>query len=80
MSDWTSLHDAPKDRPIWLFLPSSKFAADANGRPVSVEHETLVGEWNAAQSAWMVGERRVYPSLWSDADPAGPVPAQPVLL
>lgn len=78
MADWRDLHDAPRDRRVWLFLPSSKFTADANGRPISVEHEVLLGSWRGDQSAWMVDERYVYPSMWSDADVAGLPPDSPL--
>lgn len=76
---WSDLHDAPRDRPVWLFLPCAKFTADAQGRPITVQHEALVGQWNAEAACWLAGTRRVYPSMWSDADPAGDAPAQPVL-
>lgn len=79
MPGWRDLHDAPRDGKVWLFLPSSKFEADAQGRPTSVEHEVLVGAWRGDQSAWMVGERRVYPSMWSDADVDGPAPDNPLV-
>jgi hypothetical protein len=78
--NWRDLHDAPRDRPVWLFLPSSKFTADSAGRPISVEHEVLVGGWRGDQSAWLCGERAVYPSLWCDADVSGPAPASPLLV
>lgn len=79
MAAWRDLHDAPRDKPVWLFLPCSKFEVDSNGRPISVEHETLVGEWRGDQSAWMVGNRPVYPSMWCDAPIGADVPESPVL-
>lgn len=74
---WRDLHDAPRDRAVWLFLPSSKYEADASGRPVKVEHEVVLAQWQANHSAWMAGSRTVYPSMWSDADPAGAAPESP---
>ncbi|WP_339500618.1 hypothetical protein [Pseudomonas canadensis] len=76
---WFDLHDAPRDRPVWLFLPSAKFTADAQGRPIAVEHEVVVASWNGEHCAWVTDERYVFPSLWSDADPQGASPELPVL-
>jgi hypothetical protein len=78
MPTWRDLHDAPRDKRVWLFLPSSKFEADANGRPLKVEHEVVLAQWQGDHSAWMADRRVVYPSLWSDADPAGVPPESPL--
>lgn len=79
MSNWRTLPDAPRDKPIWLFLPSSQFKADDQGRPISVEHEVVVAQWSAEQSVWLSGARHVYPSLWCDAPVNGDAPEPPVL-
>lgn len=78
---WSDLHTAPRDRAIWLFLPSAKWESDSAGRPTKVEHLTVVGSWDAKQSAWVARTtgQPVYPSLWNDAPVGGPQPDQPAV-
>ena len=76
MSDWAPSHDAPRDRPVWLFLPSSSYKTDERGRPFDVKHEHVVAQWSDQDRAWKVrgSERHVYPSMWWDGDVDGPGP------
>jgi hypothetical protein len=78
---WHPSHEAPRDRWVWLFLPSAEFKAAANGTVSDVKHVAVVGQWNAARGAWITREdgREVYPSLWSDANPNGVMPDNPLL-
>lgn len=76
---WRDLHDAPRDKAVWLFLPAAKYTARADGTVADVQHEVVLAQWRGDQSTWMAGNRHVYPSLWSDADPTGDAPEQPVL-
>jgi hypothetical protein len=78
--DWRDLHDAPRDRPIWLFLPAAKYTARPDGSVADVQHEAVVGAWRGDQSAWMVGDRHVYPSLWNAAPIDGVMPDNPLLV
>jgi hypothetical protein len=75
---WKSLHDAPRDRYVWLFLPSARWKAKPDGTPYDVTHECVVAKWDARQGVWATEQgRHVYPSVWSDADIGGSAPAQP---
>jgi hypothetical protein len=78
---WEPSHHAPRDRAVWLFLPSASWKADANGRPTEVAHKSVVGRWDKSQSAWIDIKtgNHVYPSLWCDAPPDGVMPDNPLL-
>lgn len=77
---WHTLETAPRDRKVWLFLPSSKVEFAADGRPTSVKPECVIAGWDHEQNAWMVGDgRSVYPSMWHDADIGGVMPDNPLL-
>ncbi len=78
---WAPSHDAPRDRPVWLYVPAYSWTSDASGRPTSVVNAARVAQWNEARSAWIDREtgHQVYPSLWSDADPSGPMPDNPLI-
>ena len=68
MQDWQSLYQAPHDRPVRLFLPATKFEADAHGRPKpeTVQHSQCVGIWDPTLSHWVDRDTgaKVYPSGW----------------
>lgn len=78
---WAPSHDAPRDRPVWLFLPGAEFKALANGTVTDVKHAAVVAQWDAARGAWINRKtgHEVYPSLWSDADVDGVMPDNPML-
>jgi len=80
MTVWAPSHDAPRDRPLWVFLPSSSYKTDERGRPFDVAHECVVAQWSATESVWKMrgSTRHVYPSMWCDADVDGPAPDQPL--
>jgi hypothetical protein len=79
---WAPVHHAPRDKAVWLFLPSAKFTAAANGTVTDVAHDVVVAKWSPARSAWLTrdGEREVYPSMWNDAVVDGAAPDMPELL
>lgn len=84
MTDWKPMVDAPRDdghgrpQPILLYLPGAHTKADGNGVPIEVEHARVVGWWDAAQEAWVVGlhhkkhSHKVYPSCWTELPDAPP--------
>ncbi len=78
---WSSHQTAPRDRPIWLFLPSAKYESNAAGHPTKVEHLTVVGYWDATHSAWTdrATGHAVYPSMWHSDPVDGPEPKAPDL-
>ncbi len=78
---WHSVHDAPRDRAVWLFLPSAKWTAKPDGTVTDVEHACVVAQWDKAQSAWInrTTGGPVYPSMWHPADIDGAAPEMPKL-
>lgn len=78
---WARSHDAPRDRPVWLYVPGYSWTSDANGRPTSVVNETRLAKWDNLRSAWIDRKtgHEVYPSMWCDADVEGPMPDNPVI-
>lgn len=73
---WRDLSSAPRDRRIWLFLPSASWKSDAQGRPYEVTHAAVVANWSPHGWVNTLGAN-VYPSLWSDADVSGAAPEFP---
>lgn len=76
---WKPLPDAPRDKPVLLFLPAGWWKHDRDGRVVEAEHAKVVGWWSESDAAWVTGVHpkgaivSVYPSLWAD------LPDDPVL-
>ena len=79
--NWQPVQTAPRDQPIWLFLPSIGFTHAPDGTVSNVTHACVVGQWDAARSAWINRETGadVYPSLWCDHDVTGVMPDNPLL-
>ncbi len=78
MAEWQPYQTAPMDRPVWMFLPSSIYKTDEQGRPTDVKHEVVLAEWDAKRQHWTDNTGRlIYPSLWSDAPNGGKPPAPP---
>ena len=79
---WQPSHDAPRDRPVWLYLPASAFKRTDSGTVIEVSNEIVVAHWDKKHGTWLATdrfERAVYPSLWHDASVDGPPPAAPEL-
>lgn len=78
---WDVSHNAPRDRPVWLYLPCASFKADEQGRPTEVRTDSVVASWDHVRSAWIARDtgHPVYPSMWCDADVNGVKPDNPML-
>lgn len=89
---WYPSHNAPKDRPVWLYLPAAAYTTNERGHATSVTPDCVVGQWDAKRGAWIqqstalltlqrAGEfgHPVYPSLFSDAKADGPRPDNPMI-
>ena len=81
VTTWAPSHDAPRDRPVWLYVPTYSWKADPNGRPTEVVNAARVAKWDRLRAAWIDRETHqpVYPSLWCDADPNGVMPDFPMI-
>jgi hypothetical protein len=83
VSEWKPSGQAPRDREVWLFLPSSQFKHDERGHPIpeTVKHECVIAKWNPKHNEWQQRgtNRAIYPSMWNDADVSGPMPDNPML-
>ena len=70
---WKSLHDAPRDRPICLFLPgvNNKIKGYHAGRPdiESIGHGECIAVWDKTHG-WIEEKtgRQVSPSWWRETD------------
>lgn len=78
---WATLDTAPRDKPIWLYVPAISWTHGEDGRPSHVVNAVVVAQWDKAQGAWIRTDNadHVYPSLWNDANPAGHKPDDPEL-
>lgn len=67
-AEWRHMFEAPRDQAVRLHLPARRFKADGQGRPdpATVEHDVVVGIWDAALEHWVERDTRekVYPSGW----------------
>lgn len=81
MSKWSDMSTASKSEGMWLFLPGSTWRTDEDGRPVpgSIVNEVVKGGWDGGHQCWAQVNRKVFPSMWSDAPLDGPPPDPPVL-
>ena len=78
---WQPSHYAPRDRPVWLYVPAYSWETAAGGHAKAVVNAARVAQWDKAQGGWIDQKtgHAVYPSLWSDADPSGPMPDNPMI-
>jgi hypothetical protein len=78
---WDVSHNAPRDRLVWLYLPAASYTTDERGHGTSVKPGVVLAHWNVKDSAWIMkgSNTHIYPSLWSDADPEGLKPDNPVI-
>ena len=74
---WDTTDKAPRDREVWLFLPSASWTAKPDGTVTDVKHAIIVGRWDGH---WINrAGNAVYPSLWNDAGLDGEPPQDPEL-
>jgi hypothetical protein len=76
---WAPSHDAPRDRPVWLFLPGGRWKSDERGRHTEIHNECVVAQWTDGKWKARDADRDVYPSMWCDADVDGPAPDMPLI-
>lgn len=79
---WDVSHNAPRDRPIWLYLPCAAYTTNPGGYATSVSPGKVVAQWDVKRSAWIMRDpphSQVFPSMWCDADVGGPKPDNPMI-
>lgn len=77
MNGWKPVQEAPRDREVWLFLPSAERTVRPDGTVTDVKHKAVVGKWDGH---WVDRTgNAVYPSLWHDAAVNGVMPDNPLL-
>lgn len=78
---WADLHTAPRDKPVWLYVPAYSWTVGPGGQATAVVNAARVARWDRARGAWIDREtdHPVYPSLWSDSDPDGAMPDNPLI-
>jgi hypothetical protein len=78
---WDVSHNAPREHAVWLYLPCASFKANAQGQATEVTSDCVVAQWDPKRGAWIARDtgHPVYPSMWCDADPAGPKPDNPMI-
>lgn len=70
----------PKDRPVWLFLPSYMYTTDKDGVPQGVQHVIRMAAWSDQFSGFVSAEEPgvvLYGSLWHDG--GGDKPEMPYI-
>lgn len=80
MTTWND-YPPPHDRPIWLFLPCSRFVL-VEGRPTNISHEVVLAQWNEQAGGFRAvhdSGALLYGSKWFDYHPGDSQPEEPDL-
>lgn len=82
---WHTIHDAPRDKRVWAFLPAAEWKSRPDGAPFDVKSAVVLVDWfpnhhghSGAWVSWQTGHA-VYPSMWNDADIEAAAPEAPEL-